>query len=500
MAQNHIQEFRALLQKISDYDSAIALLSWDSRTKLPKKGVEGRAQVLSTLAGERFRLLLGEPMEQILEALADSESSLDEVTRRSFWRMRKQLERIKRVSIDRLEAFARLTSKAEAVWVDAREANDFASFAPYLTEIVEMKREFIAYRDWKGPAYDALLDEYEPDLTMATLDPLFAKLRGETLRLLDQIREAKQPDTSILERFYDPQKQRAFSLTILEKIGYDLQAGRLDETAHPFQTTISLGDARVTTRYLPYFFNSAIFGTIHEGGHALYEQGVDPALFGTPLFGGTSMGIHESQSRFFENILGRSMPFWERFYGDLQVVFPDALGDTTRDAFYAAINAVKPSLIRVEADELTYNLHIMVRYEIEKALISGDARVTDLPELWNAQMKEYLGVVPDSDANGVLQDVHWSGGDFGYFPSYALGNLYSAQFAEKLEEEMPNLWDDVRRGELMPIREWFRERIHRFGGLREPGELVQDITGQPLKADALIRYFEKKYVPLYRLS
>ncbi|GIQ62906.1 hypothetical protein PACILC2_14740 [Paenibacillus cisolokensis] len=302
-----------------------------------------------------------------------------------------------------------------------------------------------------------------------------------------------------MRQSFDKDAQKAFSLFILKEMGYDFSAGRLDESVHPFAIGLSPGDVRITTRYLPDDVTSALFGTIHEGGHALYEQNIDPELAGTPLCTGTSMGIHESQSRFWENVIGRSRPFWERYYGELQRRFPGQL-DVPVEDFYRAINVVRPSLIRIEADELTYNLHIIIRYEMEKQIFNEGLKAADLPEAWNAKYREYLGVAPDNDAEGVLQDVHWSGGSFGYFPSYSLGNMYAAQIADTMERELNGMWELVGRGELLPIKEWLTERIYRHGKLLEPSEIIERVTGKPLDPDYLVQYLRRKYSDIYRLG
>jgi carboxypeptidase Taq len=337
-------------------------------------------------------------------------------------------------------------------------------------------------------------------LTLADVDSVFSVLRKNTIDLLTRIQNTSyQPNTAIFNRQFDIEKQRDFSLQVLSRLGYDLEAGRMDESVHPFASGLNTGDVRITTRFKERDMRSAIFGTIHECGHALYEQGVNPDYEGTVLRRGTSFGIHESQSRFLENMVGRSAEFWSYFYGDLQSFFPKAFEDVSLDEFTRAINSVEPSLIRVEADELTYNLHIMIRYEIEKALIAGDIEVKELPRVWNEKMEEYLGVVPGQDAEGVLQDVHWAFGGFGYFPSYALGNLYAAQFLNKIVEDMPDFYDKIKRGEFLSIHRWLGEHIHQYGKLYTPTELIQKVTGEPLNAQYLTDYLEQKYSSVYNL-
>ena len=336
-------------------------------------------------------------------------------------------------------------------------------------------------------------------MAVSQLDAVFGGLRDKLVPLSTAIAASPhQPDTSFLNQTFDKAAQKSFSLYILKQMGYDFESGRLDESAHPFATGLNPGDVRITTRYLENDVTSALFGTIHEGGHALYEQNIMPELTNTTLCTGTSMGIHESQSRFWENVIGRSRPFWERYFGELQKRFPGQL-DVGVDQFYRGNNIVKPSLIRIEADELTYNLHIIIRYEMEKLIFNGGAKASDLPALWNDKYKEYLGIAPQTDAEGVLQDVHWSGGAFGYFPSYSLGNMYAAQFADTMEKELNGMWPLVGRGELLPIKEWLSERIYKYGKLRTPSELVMSVTGKPLDPQYLVDYLTKKYTDIYRL-
>lgn len=494
-----IQQFRSYLKKMTDYQSAIALLEWDARTHMPKKGIQGRSQAIATLSGEVFRMSVSDQMERFIEPLSVHVDSLDQVTRRLVEETKKTYDRSKKIPPERYEKFVALTSEAESIWADAREQNDFSMFAPYLEKIVEMTREFVDYWGYQEHPYNTLLDQYEEGMTVSVLDELFAGLRKDTVALLNQIETKPIPNTAILERYYDPEKQKAFSEFILREMGYDFDAGALDETAHPFATGIAAGDVRVTTHYYPHFFNAAIFGSIHEGGHALYEQGISVELIGTPLHTGTSMGIHESQSRFWENIIGRSYEFWQCYYGDLQKYFPEALSDVTLDQFYAAINTVRSSLIRIEADEVTYNLHIMLRYELEKRLIAGELAVKDLPEIWRESMKTNLGIVPSTDAEGVLQDVHWSGGMFGYFPSYALGNIYAAQFTRALERDLPDFRDRIRHGRLHEIRQWLGQNIHQYGALLKPAEILRQATGETIDAQPLVAYFKQKFSQLYHL-
>jgi carboxypeptidase Taq len=391
---------------------------------------------------------------------------------------------------------AQAVALAQGAWEEARPKNDFAGFLPHLEKVVSLTRE-MAERLKTTSAYDALLDEYEPGMTEAELKRIFADLKGRLIPLLDALRGApKRPDDSILHRDYPKEKQRAFCRRMVGDMGFDLDAGRLDESAHPF-TNGTFRDVRLTTRYMEDFLQAALFGAMHEAGHGIYEQGLDPERFRDPAGQACSLGIHESQSRFWENIIGRSRPFWEFYFNPLKETFPGSLGNVSAEAFYGAVNSVKPSLIRVEADEATYNLHILVRFDIESDLLAGKVQPRELPALWNAKMKEYLGITPPDDRDGVLQDIHWSAGLIGYFPTYALGNLYAAQFREALLKEVPDLSARLAKGDLLVVKRWLNENIHRHGRLLLSNELCIKVTGEPLSAQPFIRYLKEKYAEIY---
>lgn len=500
--EKRVATFREYVRKMVSYNQALSVLHWDMRVKAPRKGMDARSQVIGVLSGEHFRLSTSSELEEHLQALgeADTYSALDPVTQKIVDEVKKEFERSKKIPADRYQEFVILTAQAGSIWEDARAHNDFALFRPYLEKIVQFQQEFIGYWGAKENKYDTLLDMYEPGMTVAQLDEMFAVLRDKTVALVSAIAASpNKPDTSFLTRHFGEGEQEAFSRFILERIGYDFQAGRLDRSVHPFCTSFAPGDVRITTRFNPNDFRTALFGCIHEAGHAIYEQNINPELFGTPLCDGTSMGIHESQSRFWENMVGRSLPFWNHFFGDLVKQFPSQLAGVSVEDYYRAINQVTPSTIRVEADELTYNLHIMIRYEIEKGLIAQTMEVGDLPAIWNEKMKEYLGIVPPNDAEGVLQDVHWSGGSFGYFPTYSLGNVYAAQFAHAMKREISGYEELIASGQFAPIREWLQAKIHQFGKLKSPNELLRDVTGELTNANYLVEYLENKYKAIYRL-
>lgn len=505
MVQQTLDQLTALKElahKISSYGEAVGLLHWDLRTGAPRKGVDIRSETLGMLSTEMFKLMISDEMGQLLQFFAaeDKLKQLEDNDRRLVEECRKNYELNRSVPADRYREYSILAAQAESKWEDAKEHSDFAGFEPYLSKIVDMKREFIGYWGVKDTEYDTLLDQYEPGMTVEKLDAVFDRLKKRLVPLLSKIQaSSNQPDKSFLDGVFDVKQQEKFSLFILGQMGYDFDAGRLDESVHPFATGLNPGDVRITTHYLQDDVTSAIFSSLHEGGHALYEQNIAPELAGSLLSGGTSMGIHESQSRLWENKIGRSRAFWDRYYDDLQQHFPDRLAKVTAEQFYQAVNRVENSLIRIEADELTYNLHIIIRYEIEKMLFNEKLDVKRLPEVWNAKYKDYLGLLPPNDGLGVLQDVHWSGGDFGYFASYSLGNMYAAQILVTLRNELPNLDELIAAGELEPIKQWLTERIYRYGKSRTPSELIVAITGEELNPDYLADYLEEKYTSIYKL-
>ncbi|AEH47693.1 carboxypeptidase M32 [Parageobacillus thermoglucosidasius] len=496
------EQFLQYVKKMMSYNEAIQLMYWDLRTGAPKKGVEQRSEVIGILSQEVFKMSTSEEMAAFIAELSPKNAyeQLSEITRYTLEECKKEYERNKKIPADEYKEYVVLQSKAESVWEEAKATADFALFRPYLEKLVEFNKRFIEYWGYEGNPYNTLLDLYEPGITVDVLDEVFQKLREHIVPLVQEVvASPNKPETSFLFHPFPKEKQRAFSLELLRELGYDFAKGRLDETVHPFAIGLNPNDVRITTRYDERDFRTAIFGTIHECGHALYEQHISEALIGTPLCTGTSMGIHESQSLFYENFIARHYAYWKRNYPRLQRYAPDQFSGVPLDAFYRAINEAKPSLIRIEADELTYPLHIIIRYEIEKGLFNGTVEVKDLPEIWNGKYEEYLGIRPDNDAVGVLQDVHWSGGSFGYFPSYALGYMYAAQFKHAMLKDLPHFDELLEKGELSPIREWLTERVHRFGKTKKPLEILRDATGEGLNADYLIRYLEEKYKAIYQV-
>lgn len=492
------KDFRELLKEQNAYREALMLTYWDMRTKIPKKGVEQRSEVVGVLSEKLHQLETSEKIKYFIDALKDTTE--DEVIRKTVQQCEEVYERNTKIPAKEYKEFVMVQSKAEAIWQEAREKADFSLFQPYLEKIVDFNKKFACYWGYRDNIYDALLHNFEPGVTTKTLDTVFPALRKSLMGLLDKIGQSGvKPDSSLVTGHFPKQDQKAFALEILSRMGYDFDSGRLDDTIHPFAIGINLNDVRVTTRYDEEDFRMAVFGTIHEGGHALYEQNISQKLAGTPLAAGTSMGIHESQSLFWENFVGRSKGFWQSHYDLFKSFAPQQFETIALDDFFRAVNNVKPSFIRIEADELTYPLHIMLRYELEKALINSEINVKDLPYLWNEKMVEYLGIEPPTDREGVLQDIHWAGGDFGYFPSYALGYMYAAQFKHTMEKEL-NVDETLAKGDFEPIRKWLTKNIHQYGKMKKPLEIIEDVTGESLNQDYLVNYLTKKYSDIYQFS
>jgi carboxypeptidase Taq len=504
-----LEPLTARLLEITRINSAASVLSWDQETHMPAGGGEARAEQIAVLQGLSHQKLVSAEVEKLLSQWLDlttgrpfdePQDGWDEPSRsllREVWR---DFSRAKKLPSQFVITLSRETSLAQQVWAEAREQNNFAMFLPHLRSILSLKREEAQYLGYQESPYDALLDVYEPGSTVAALRPLFAQLKARLVPLLKRVMTSRvQVDDSILRHAYDQARQLEFGRLVLIAMGYDFERGRLDLSAHPFTTSFHPTDVRVTTRVFEHELQSCLFSCIHEGGHGLYDQGLDQRYYGTPLGESVSLGIHESQSRLWENCVGRSRPFWRFFYPILQQIFHHQLRGIDVEQFYGAINCVKPSFIRVEADELTYNLHIMLRFEIEQDLIEGRTQPEDLPGIWNRKMEEYLGITPQRDADGVLQDVHWSLGAFGYFPTYTLGNLYSVQFFEQAKLEIPHLEDEIAAGQLMVLRRWLEQKIHRWGRMFTPDHLAQRVTGTGVKPDPFLNYLEKKYGELYQL-
>ncbi len=492
------------LKELATLGSCAALLGWDEQTYLPPGGGEFRANQLSLLAGLCHDRATDPRVGELLAELVsvDALGGETSVPAANVREARRNYERSTKLPKRLVEELSRASTLGQQAWVQARKKNDFTSFLPSLKTIVGLKQEEAdALGSESGLRYDALLDDYEPGATTAQLNAVFSPLRDSLIELVAAIKASGiSPDISILERQYPIETQKALSLEAATMIGFDFNSGRLDIAAHPFCSGIGPGDVRLTTRYNEHHFSGSLFGTLHEAGHGIYEQGLDVKEFGLAVGQACSLGIHESQSRMWENLVGRSRPFWDHFYPRTQELFPDALKTVSLDQFYQVVNDVRPSWIRVEADEVTYNLHIMLRFEIEQALISGDLAVEDLPGVWDETFNRYFGMTPPTAALGCLQDVHWSAGLFGYFPTYSLGNMFASQFFEKANEELGNLHEQFRRGEFAPLKNWLREKIHVHGKRYPATKLVEIVTGKPLSAEPLLRHLNGKFGPLYGLA
>jgi carboxypeptidase Taq len=488
------------VKAVSLLGSCEAVLHWDHQTYMPPKGGAHRAEQLALLAGLCHEQFTAPEIGDLLSLaetgeLARASGSAAGVNLREI---RRAYDRATRIPATLVQELARTSTLAQDVWVEARKASDFGRFRPWLEKLVGLKREEAQAVGRGGALYDALLEKYEPGETAARLTQVFAELRPALVDLVGRIATSgRRPDLAILHRAYPIALQEAFGKAVVTAFGFDFQAGRLDATTHPFCGEIGPGDTRLTTRYNLHDFGDAFFSILHEAGHGLYDQGLDPEHYGTPMGEAVSLGIHESQSRLWESFVGRSRAFWEYWLPRARQVFPDALDGVGLDGFLFAINDVRPSFIRVDADEATYNLHIVLRFELEQALIAGDLAVADLPTAWNERMVRDLGSAPPDDAQGCLQDIHWSGGSFGYFPTYTLGNLYAAQFFAKAQAELGDLDEQFRRGEFLPLKEWLNQKIHREGQRYRAVDLVAAVTGEPLNPAHLLRHLREKLGTLY---
>jgi carboxypeptidase Taq len=502
-APARIARLRERLAVPSHLRQATALLTWDEATYLPPAGADGRGRQVATLARlAHDHLVDGGMVDLVAELEADANGGrlgADDVA--LVRETRRHLDRDLRVPGDLIAALARQQVRGRGAWARARAAADFAAFAPELRTMVALQRERAAALDASVPAYDALHDLYERGSTAEAVERVFGPLRGEIAGLVREIQASPvRPDATILEREFPEAAQEAFVTATARAMGYDFERGRLDRTTHPFATRIGPGDVRITTRYHPRQLAQALFATIHEAGHGMYEQNLPAEHADTPLFEAASLAFHESQSRLWENLIGRSAAFWQGAYGQLRAAFPGTLDDVPEAAFVAAVNDVRPSFIRVEADEVTYHLHVMLRFELERGLIDGSLDVADVPAAWNALHAELLGVTPPDDRQGCLQDVHWSMGLFGYFPTYTLGTLLSVQLWQAMAEDLGDLDGLVREGDFAPVLAWLVEKVHRHGSRYTPAELIERITGGPASAEPYLQYVRAKYGALYRLG
>jgi len=497
-----VGQVRERFAAISDLGRARALLFWDERTKMPPGGAEARAEQVATVARIRHELLTSEELAELLrrageEVSGEPRDSDDAALVRVGLR---ESGKARRVPVELRAELTRSASVGERAWVGARENSDFAAFLPHLERNVGLAREYVeCFAPYEHP-YDPLLDDYEPGMRTAELRPVLERLRDGLGPLLARLADAQPPDDACLYGSFPLGAQQELAERIIDDLPIPAGERRLDETVHPFAVAIAPSDLRITTRFDVSYVGTALWSVLHEAGHAMYENGVAPELARSPLGHGLSLGFHESQSRLWENWVGRSRPYLGHLLPTVRDVFGDAFASVDAEQLYRAANRVRPSLIRVEADEATYNLHIILRFELEVALFTGELEPADLPEAWNARMRDDLGVDVPDDAAGVLQDVHWAGGAFGYFPTYALGNVIAGQLWELARAELPELDAQIAGGELEPLREWLRERLHRHGAKLEPAEMIERLTGGPLDPAPLLRQLEAKYADVYSLA
>lgn len=501
--EQKFNELKTRLAEIYDLNKASALLSWDQQVMMPPKGAASRAEQRATLgriAHEKFtspeigRLLDAlRPYEESLPYDSD-EASLIRVTRRDY-------DKARRVPPDLQAEMTRTASLANDVWVEARKQSDYALFLPHLQKNIELKHRYVECFDPTDHIYDVLLDDFERGMKTAEVQAVFDELKKELAPFIAAIAErGSAVDDACLHGHFPAEKQREFALSVVTRFGFNQDSWRFDPTVHPFTISIATSDIRITTRYYENFINAALFGSMHEYGHGMYENGVSPTLARTLLCRGASSSLHESQSRMWENLVGRSRSFWRFFYPKLQATFLDQLGPVDLETFYRAVNKVHPSFIRVEADEATYALHIILRFELEQEIVENKLPLRDVPEAWNARMKDYVGVTVPNDAQGVLQDVHWSQGLIGYFPTYSLGNVISAQIWDKALEAIPDLYAQFERGEFGALREWLRQNLHRHGRKFTPAETLERVVGGPIHVGPYIRYLKGKLGEIYGVS
>ena len=491
-ASEDLRPLKGRLATISDVYSAASVLAWDRQTYMPEGGVGGRAEQLASLARIAHEMLVSDETGRLLADAGEAEPGSDDA---ALLRLaRREYDRAIRLPARLVAETSRATALAEPAWIHAREGSDWSLFAPHLERVLALKREAAGYLDGEHP-YDAMLERYDPGSSTERLRVMFGELKTGIVPLVRDVSASLVVDSAApLEGAFDAETQDAFGREVITSFGFDWSRGRQDGAVHPFCINIGgSGDVRITTRFDPKLLSVGLFATCHEAGHALYEQGVDPSFSRTPLSGGVSMGVHESQSRLWENLVARSRPFWTHFHPRLQDAFPDALDGLDLETIYRAVNAVRPSEIRTEADELTYDLHVLLRFELEVDLFENNLNVAELPEAWNAKMEEYLGIVPENDALGVLQDTHWAIGYFGYFPSYTVGNVLSVQLFEAAVEKRPEILPDMERGEFGALLGWLRENVHRHGKKYEPDDLILRCTGRPPDTAPYLRYLESKF-------
>ncbi len=495
-----LDELKSYLNEMNQYEHVVTLLYWDMKTNTPKLGQEAHIEALTRFSAKNFEMSTADELGKMLDGLAEEAEyeELDDTWKFIVRRMKREFDRNKRIPADVYEAFVRAQAESGNAWEEAKNASDFSIFAPHLKKMIDMTREMTGYTDPGKEVYDALLNQYEEGMDSATIDRLFGDLKQELIPMVQAIISKPEPDDSAFHAYFDPDAQRKVQWMLLDYIGFRRDAGAVGETEHPFTLNFSSKDVRVTNHYYETDPISSMFSAIHEGGHGIFEQNVNPEYDNTVAGSCGYMGIHESQSRFYENILGRNKNFWLPIYDKLGELLPQ-FKEISLDEFYREINHVRNSFIRTEADEVTYCFHIILRYEMEKAIFRDNVAVEDLPALWNQKMQEYLQITPANDAEGILQDMHWSDGSFGYFPSYLLGSIYDGMYLDTIEAELGSVDQILAEGRISEITKWLNEKIHQYGSTRTPKEVIENVCGKEVSAEPLVRYFKKKYTEIYEL-
>lgn len=494
--KNLYEEYKAKMQKIADVKYGAAVLQWDQETYLPENGADRRGAQISTLTEIAHQLFTDEKTGILLNQLIDKED-LSENEKSNIKLSLEDYSRNKKLSSDFVRKMSEAIHKGYHNWARAKKENSFEIFENSLSEIVDFKKQEADLLGYQHHPYNALMNDYDKGLTVQITDVIFDNLKPELIKLLDKIKNKPQPNNDFLYKKYDKTKQWNFGIELLKQIGFDFNSGRQDISLHPFTTNFNSRDVRVTTRIDEQYLGNMTWSCLHEGGHALYEQGLPDNEYGLPLSEYCSLSIHESQSRLWENAIGRGSNFWQHNFSLLKAFFPKQLSEIDVDTFYKGINKVTPSLIRTEADEITYHFHVIIRYEIEKLLIEGSLKTKDIPAYWNEMYKKYLGVVVPDDATGCLQDIHWSHGSFGYFATYSLGSLYASQFYATINQQIPDVEESVRQGNTAPILKWLRSNIHQYGRKYNSEELCKKITGETLNTKHFITYATKKLDTIY---
>lgn len=501
-SNEYISELLECMHEIADLSSLGALAEWDQNTALPEGAGEIRGNQMATLQGVLHERWVSERLGQLLAILEHPHEQIDltDADIGLIRQVRRNYDQATRLPRTLVEEMARVQAGSFEAWRRARANNDFASFAPWLGRTISLQREVADRLGFVETRYDALIDQFEPGMTSSKLDSLFAPVRDISMTLLKRIQASGHAvDDQCLQGDFNEEKQMELSAAILRSMGYEFSRGALSRSPHPFTTNFgSPFDVRLTVNPDQQFISSSIMAAIHEGGHALYEQGSAPSIARTPVAGGTSMGVHESQSRLWENNIGRSLPYWRGHYAIVRNAFPEHFASVSAETFAHALNKVQPSFIRIEADEVTYNLHIIIRYELERAMINGEIAVESLPGMWNARYQKYLDITPETDSQGILQDIHWSSG-FGYFPSYTLGNLYGAQIYRKLHSNFPDLDERLATGETAFILNWLQEQMYVHGAIYQPEDLIKRVTGEIPNPEYFVRYLTTKFTEIYNL-